>query len=181
LYVSAWSQRDETWSAAQNLGSAINSPANEAGPFLFEDDETTVLYFQSNRVGGPGGNDIYASTWLPDGTFAAPVLVAELSSPLDDQRVSIRRDGREAFLSSTRAGTLGGQDIWVSKRSSTSDPWGVPENLGPTVNTEFFDAAPSLSFDGTALYFHSAFRPGNVGGLGRFDIVVATREKLTKP
>ena len=37
---------------------------------------------------------------------------------------------------------------------------------------------PSLSFDGSALYFHAAHRLGNVGTEGRFDLWVTTRSKL---
>ena len=39
------------------------------------------MYFASNRPGGLGGNDIYASTELDDGSFGPPVLVSELSGP----------------------------------------------------------------------------------------------------
>ncbi len=48
-------------------------------------------------------------------------------------------------------------------------------NLGPVVNSSFTDARPSLSWDGTALYFHSN-RPGGSGGV---DLWVTTRTRLT--
>jgi len=50
-------------------------------------------------------------------------------------------------------------------------------NLGPVVNSVFIDGGPALSRNGTELYFHSPFRPGNVGGT-QFDIWVTTRTKL---
>jgi len=31
-------------------------------------------------------------------------------------------------------GLIGKNDIWVSTRDSTLDPWSTPVNLGPTVN-----------------------------------------------
>ena len=185
LYVSRRRDKrdDSGWEAPVNLGAAINTSASETGPEYFEDERsgTATLYFTSNRPGGPGGNDIYASTVLPDGTFAPPVLVAELSSPADDQGPTIRRDGLEMLLASNRPGTLGGMDIWVATRASTSDPWSTPVNLGAAINTENIDASPALSFDARTLYFHAALRPGSIGGEGRFDILAATRSKLTKP
>ncbi len=52
-------------------------------------------------------------------------------------------------------GPYGAQDLWVSMRSSTSDPWSTPESLGTFFNSVAVDARPALSFDGTELYFHS--------------------------
>lgn len=184
LYVSRRrDHRDDFgWEAPVNLGPAINSAFGEGGTAYFEDENGVVtLYFQSNRPGGLGGNDIYTSTRMADGTFGAPIHVPELSSPANDQRVTVRRDGLELYLASNRSGTLGGQDIWVSTRGSTSEPWSAPVNLGPVINTVNFDAGPALSFDGTTLYFHAAWRPGTVGEEGRFDIWMSTRTRLTGP
>jgi hypothetical protein len=170
---------DLSWQPAVHLGNLINSTANDVAPQPFEDDEagTTILYFTSNRPGGMGENDIYASELGPDGTFGPATLVAELSSPQSDQGTAIRRDGLEMFIASDRPGTLGLLDLWVSTRLRTSDPWSPPVHLGPTLNGTGNDAGAELSFDGTTLYFHSADRPGNVGG-PFFDIWVATRDKL---
>jgi WD40-like Beta Propeller Repeat len=161
---------DLGWQPAENLGCVVNSPFDDAGPTVFEDEETgvTTLYFTSTRPGGPGDFDVYASTRSGDeGSFGPPVLVAELSGAFRDTRTAIRRDGLEMFLSSdsrARQGGQGDQDIWVSTRATTSDPWSVPVNLNErgTVNSSSFDGAPALSFDATTLYFYSA-RPGGVG------------------
>ena len=58
---------DFGWQPPVNLGSGLNTEANELLAAHFEDDTTglTTLYFASNRKGGPGGDDIYASTLLP--------------------------------------------------------------------------------------------------------------------
>jgi hypothetical protein len=175
LYISRrHNKRDDFgWQASVNLGSAINTAANEIAAALFEDDLTGVitLYLASNRPGGFGEDDIYVSTLLPDETFDAPVLVEELSTPSSDLQPAITRDGLEMFLSSSRPGTLGSLDLWVSTRSSTTDPWSVPVNLGAPVNSAGADARASLSFDGTELYFQSN-RGGNA------DFYRSTRSRL---
>jgi hypothetical protein len=169
---------DDSWGDPVNLGAGINTAANEAGLTFFEDEEGVPhFYFQSNRPGGLGGNDIYYTTLLSDGTFTAPVPVTELNSAADDQRAAVRHDGLELYLSSTRAGTMGGMDVWVSTRPTVASPWSTPVNVGAAINTVNFDAAPSLSGDGTQLYFHSALRPGNI--TERFDLWVATRTRIT--
>src|SRR5438046_1102430 len=137
----------------------------------------TTLYFtvQNNPPGSDQGFDIYASTRTGDeGAFGPPVLVPELSSPFRDTRTAIRRDGLEIFLSSGRPGGVGSEDLWVSTRASTLDPWSTPVNLGAVVNTTAFDGGPALSFDGTTLYFHS----NRLGGTGGNDLYVTTRPRL---
>ncbi len=178
IYVSRRHDRrnDFGWGPAENLGSGVNTPSQERGAEYFEDPETgtVTLYFNSDRPGGFGGNDIYASTLLPDGTFGPAVLVEELSSSADDQALTIRRDGLELIIASNRQGTLGGLDLWVATRASTSDPWSTPVHLGPVLNSAADEAGVALSFEGTALYFHS----GRPGGFGGFDLYVSTRTKL---
>ncbi len=171
---------DFGWEPAANVGCVVNGPAFDNGPTYFEDETTgiTTLYFTSTRLGGPGDYDIYASTRVGDESeFGPAVLVAELSAPGRDTRTAIRRDGLEMFLSSDgtgRVGGIGSQDIWVSTRATTLDPWSTPVNLGPTVNSTAFDGAPALSFDGTTLYFFSE----RVGGVGKRDLYVTTRQRI---
>ena len=180
LYVS-WrrdKQDDVGWESPENLGPEINTPGNERGLTLFEDDETETItvFFDSDRPGGPGGIDIYASTLNADGSFGPAVLVPELSSPFNELLPGIRRDGLEIFLDSGRPGTLGPRDIWVSTRASTLDSWSPPVNL-TVVNSTAGDQRAALSFDGRSLYLASN-RPG---GFGDNDLYVSTRTKVTGP
>ena len=173
---------DFAWEAPINLGSGVNSPFDDAGPTLFEDEDTgiTTLYFTSlNRPEGLGDWDIYASILGPDGTFGPASLVVELSVPGNantgrDTRTAIRHDGLEMFLTSNRPGGVGSGDLWVSTRVTTLDPWSTPVNVGPPVNTTSFDGAPALSSDGETLVFYSN-RPG---GFGANDLYMSTRHKL---
>jgi len=169
-------QDDFGWQAPENIA-VINSPFGEATPWAFEDDATGMFtfYFNSNRPGGPGLTDIYASSVTQDWSFGPPVLVPELSSAASDSFPVVRRDGLELFLTSNRAGTLGGQDIWVSTRSSTSDPWPAPVNLGSVINTASNELRFAISWDRTYAVFYSD-RPGGSGGA---DLFQSTRTKVT--
>jgi WD40 repeat protein len=186
LYVARRRNRrnDFGWFPSENLGSGVNSPANEGGPFRFDDDDdddecgTTTLLFNSDRTGGLGSFDIYASTLNEDADdeiFDPALLVSELSTSLIDRRPVIRRDGLELLLESNRTGAIGGSiDLWVSTRTRTSDPWSTPSNLGPVVNSAAVDGRPALTSKGTGLYFNSN-RAGSVGGQ---DLYVSTRTRL---
>jgi hypothetical protein len=181
LYVSfRQNKRDDfAWETPVPLA-ALNTPFNEFGPTGYEDEETgdLILYFTSDRPGGPGGPDIYMSRTASDGTLLPPTLVAELSSSAQDLFANVRKDGRELFLSSDRAGTIGGLDFWVARRESTLDPWSMPENLGPIVNSTAFEQRPAISWDALTLIFTSNRVDGNFGNL---DLYQTTRTRRTGP
>ncbi len=179
IYVSQRPNTQSEWGPAVNLGCQLNSPQSEMSPSLFTDaGGATSLYFSSSRPGGAGLTDIYVSQLQATGAFGAPAPVAELNTALDDQRPNIRvRDGLEMFFESSRTGTLGLADLYVSTRASLSSPWNAPINLGATVNTSSGESRPSLSFDGRELYFHSN-RPG---GAGAGDIYLARRRPIFTP
>lgn len=87
---------------------------------------------------------------------AAPV--AEVNSVAADGCSIESPDGRSLYIASTRAGTLGGNDIWVAHRRTRKSPWSTPENVGAPVNSEANDFCPTpLRFNG--LLFVSE-RPG---------------------
>lgn len=178
LYVSHRTNKhdDLGWQEPVNLGCAINSPNSDNGPAYFEDEETGIItmYFNSNRPGGPGAVNIYASIMGDDELFGPALLVPELSHQINQGRPAIRRDGLEIFIAANGIGPGSPNDIWVSTREATSDPWSMPVNLGRPVNTEFAEGGPALSWDGAALYFYSD-RPGGFGGQ---DLYVTTREKI---
>lgn len=180
LYVARRkNERDDfAWLPAENLGSVVNTTAGDGGPVYFEDDTSgaATLYFSSMRAGVAGGLNIFASMLQADETWGTPQLVAELSSPYRDLQPGISRNGLEFFVASNRPGSFSASDIWVSTRESTSAPWSMPVNAGAVINlpSPYFQGRPSLSFDGTELYFY-AYRPDSYGGQ---DIYVSTRVKL---
>src|SRR5215467_2564582 len=134
---------------------------------------TSRLHVREGPSGVPGTFHIWVSKLGDDGSFGPAVLVPELNSTFEETRTAIRRDGLEFFLSSSRPnGRIGTNDIWVSTRDSTLEPWSTPVNLSPTVNIAgYVTGAPALSWDGTTLYFYST-RPGGFGGR---DLYFATR------
>jgi hypothetical protein len=91
-----------------------------------------------------------------------------------DYSPELSRDGLTLYFSSSRPGGVGEADLYVTTRESTDDPWEPPRNLGPTVNSPYFDGQPSISANGKMLYWDSD-RPD---GLGDFDIWMATREAV---
>ena len=96
-------------------------------------------------------------------------LGATVNTAWGDAGCSTSADGLELYFASNRPGGFGDWDIWVSRRQSTDDPWGLPANLGAPVNSIYVERYPSLSSDGLTLYFSELypsmgpFRPGSLG------------------
>ncbi len=118
-----------------------------------------------------GGLELASGQKFSD--WSAPVnLGATVNSPTGDFFAETSRDGLSLYFTSPSCGSApfpgcrpgyGGWDIYVSQRASVNDPWGPPQNLGPTINTPYNEGAPSLSIDGHLMYFASD-RPGGFGG-----------------
>ena len=147
-------QDDFGWQSPVNLGSPINSEQFDGGPSIRRPE----FYFARGTVpdappAGPPA-DIWVSP-LEGDVFGLPTPVVELNGPGIEQSPAIRFDGREIFLSSSSPGGFGQADIVVSTRPSDAAPWATPENLGPTINTEFEDSFPGLSSDGLTMIFAS--------------------------
>lgn len=166
------------WDPVANLGCAANggpnSAGNEASPFpLPERAAGPTLYFSSTQA---GTMDIYRSE-SHGGVFGPAEAVSELNTSSADGQPNLRRDGLEIFFFSNRTGAQG-NDIYSATRESTSEPWSSPINLGANVNSSASETRPSLSWDGTTLYFGSTRTGG--GAEGDSDHYVTTREKLTR-
>jgi hypothetical protein len=176
IWMTRRRNKHSNWEEPTNLGCVLNTPAVEIAPAFFKDPETeqATLFYGSDRPGGIGDFDVYASPLGEDGSVGPGMLVRELSSTGRDTRIFIRKDGLEAFVTTNRAGGQGRIDIWVSTRETLSEPWSVPTDIASPVNSEFDDGSPWLSRDGTTLYFFST-RPG--GGYGKRDIWYTTRAK----
>ena len=119
---------------------------------MLSPDQPT-LFFSSARVGGPGGINLYLSRMVGGWSFGPAELVPGVNSDADDMQPYIRRDGRELVFASNRSDGQGSFDIWSASRDSIADPWSVPVNLGPNVNSAASESRPSLSWDGTMLLF----------------------------
>lgn len=150
-------------------GTGPNSKGAEFSPSLVETSAGTFLYFSSDVAGDPDGDhDLYVSEIGDDWSFGPPTRVAELSTEFDDRYANVSKDGREIVFSSNRPGGVGTLDVWYSSRSSVSEPWSSPINLGANINTAGGETRPTFSWDRTRLYF------GRNG-----DVYVTTRSKIT--
>jgi WD40-like Beta Propeller Repeat len=91
----------------------------------------------------------------------------ELNTPFNDGCPIQSPDGLSLYMASNRPGGLGGQDIWVARRTSRDARWGAPENLGAPVNSAANDFCPT-PLPGKRFLFVS--ERGGAGTCGGADI-----------
>jgi len=168
---------DFTFGETTNLGPTINSSYEEAPDCISADG--LEMYFSSNRSGGYGGWDIWVSKreTLNHDWGASVNLGAPVNSNQNEDFAYLWADGLEMYFCSRRPGGYGAYDIWMTRRVTKDDPWGIPENLGPVVNSSFNDTSPCFSPDGLELYFSV----NRAGGYGSDDIWVARRATKNDP
>ncbi|OHB79205.1 MAG: hypothetical protein A2Z25_18555 [Planctomycetes bacterium RBG_16_55_9] len=167
LYVTTRETTNDEWAPAVNLGEWINTPANEGSASISADGLS--LYFASDREGGQGGKDLYVTTRSTrNDVWCSPInLGAAINSSDDDFAPGIASDGLTLIFSSTRPGKHSRySDLWMARRTTTSDTWSEPFNLGPIVNTDDVHYA-DLSPDGRTLYLTCLNRQG---GFGDYDL-----------
>jgi len=172
------------WETPEHLSCSVNSAGDEASPFFVAQEGDGALYFSSTKAGGyaadppgaiTGDADIYVSPVSSEGIVGAPVLASGVNTPANDFRPHVRRDALEIFFDSNRGGGFGLLDVWSATRESTSDPWSVPVNPGPNVNSIANESRPYLSWGATMLYFGTT----RAGVEGSADIFFTTRTKAT--
>lgn len=99
------------FSVPENLGPTINTPGDDAAPFIHSDGRT--LYFASNGRVGMGGYDLYYSTLQTDGTWSEPVDMGfPINSPADEINIFINASGTVAYIASDKDGGYGGLDLY---------------------------------------------------------------------
>jgi Tol biopolymer transport system component len=105
---------------------------------------------------------VFATPAVKFGAWSEPINVGPpINTQYNDTYPILTADGLTIYFTSDRPGTLGGDDIWVSRRETTDSPWGEPENL-TVLNSPFNDSLPMFSTSGNIMYFHSD-RPGGCG------------------
>jgi hypothetical protein len=126
-------QTAEGWSSPEKFKSTINSMHYEGQPCL--NSLNTELYFVSDRKGGYGGKDIYKSKFVK-GLWQEPInLGSQINSAADDESPFIHPDNNTLYFVSRGHETIGGQDIFKSKKISDT-MWDNSVNLGSPINSE---------------------------------------------
>ena len=154
-----------------NLGSGVNTKAQEYAPFITTDE--SVIYFTARREDTHG-----KETDESDGVFREDIYVSERTS---DMKWGPSRNLGEPINSDNHDATAGlapdGKTMFVYRGSNNGDlfeskfvdgVWTKPDNLNKNINTAYWENSASISYDGKTLYFISNRPDMTLGGLDIF-------------
>jgi hypothetical protein len=158
----------------KNLGASINTKANEYFPYLTPDGKV----FTFTRMDGRQEDLFYANR---NDTVFSNAMSYGNSVNTDDNEGASAMDAQGNFLFVTACNRMDGYgscDIYYSVKQNNT--WTAPQGIGKPVNTGAWEAQPSFSSDGSALYFASN-RPGGFGGRDIWVSYLDTNMKLSEP
>ena len=146
-----------------NAGENINSADLEYYPSLTIDGKKIVFTRRVNSSTGKGKEEFFESDLSNSQWTKAKQLAGNISTGENNGGAeNISQDGEWiVFAGCNFPDGIGSCDIYISHL--TKQGWSTPENLGPNVNSEFWESSPSLSPDKRDLYFSSSV-PGGFGG-----------------
>jgi len=155
IWVSTRETRSHPWGEPQNLGPDIISDRDETEPSISQDGLS--LYFTSDGEQGNEFYDIYDiyvaqrltkhDPWDPPENLGPPV-----NTDRTEHSPFISPDNLSLFFSRSSANGLT-SDIYVSRRISTTDPWGIPVPL-ESVNSMLREDTLIFAPGDSTLYFN---------------------------
>jgi outer membrane protein OmpA-like peptidoglycan-associated protein len=147
----------------QEVSPIINAYKLQYFPVLSADQQMMIF---TARKGNDrkSDEDMYVSKKEHD-EWTKPENIKELNTEFNEGTCTISADGKVLIFTvcegSEKRKVYGSCDLFVSY--NIGGKWQEPQNMGPNVNSRYWDTQPSLSADGRTLYFISE-RPGGLGG-----------------
>ena len=164
IYVTRY---DSTWNTPVQVSFA-EAGYSQADPAFGPDGK---LYFISNRPKDASDTladyDIWFVTPQGDGWSSIQNLTA-VNSDSNEYYISVAHNS-DLYFASSRGGGLGQEDIYVSAYGEGN--YGMPQNLGPAINTEKSEYDPGISQQEDMLVFASSKRSDTFGGADLYGAV----------
>lgn len=144
--------------APKNMGKNINSAALEYFPSLTIDGKTLIYTRRQNN-----DEDFYISEFKEGQWTDAKPVSGKINTNLNEGAQNISQDGNWLIYTGCNYPEGEGScDLYIAYKTKQGT-WSEPANLGPIVNTDYWESSPSLSPDKKDLYFASS-QPGGFGG-----------------
>ncbi|MDQ3392602.1 MAG: OmpA family protein [Bacteroidota bacterium] len=136
-----------------------------SGGSMSSDGKVLLMYFSERSKSLL--SDLYVSFKQENGDWSRPKkLGTNINTHLDEFGPFLAQDDRTMYFASSRAGGLGGMDIYKTERlDNTWLKWSDPKNLGAPVNTSGFDAYFSVDETGINAFTTRAYMSLDGGSL----------------
>ena len=164
-----------------SVGESVNTTDDEYWPSITADGQTLIFTRQGKSVRTNERNyeDFYISRY--DGTAWSQAVNAgrPLNTPQNEGAQTISSDGNSVYFTACdRPGGMGRCDIYFS--SFNGSIWSEARNVGPPINTNYWESQPSINSNGKVIFF-SSNRPGGQGGMDLWYSVLDKNGKWDSP
>ncbi|MFN0036845.1 MAG: SPOR domain-containing protein [Saprospiraceae bacterium] len=148
------------WSEPRNLGTPLNTPGNEVTPFFDGED----LYFSSDWHKGFGGLDVFRASLGREEITEVFHLGPGVNSPRDDYGFIFNSNDNIGYLTSTRSGGRGNEDIWMLTKK-----WDDEKFSARSRDARSVDRTDRYVSDSRDQYRDETFRPQEYSTPGDMD------------
>ncbi|MGD1841897.1 MAG: OmpA family protein [Thermonemataceae bacterium] len=132
--------------------------------YLTADGQKLLMAIKNKQ--SVGGMDLFISFLEKNDTWSEPVSMGKvLNTYADEISPFLAADNETLYFSSYGHPGYGSADIFVSKRlDDTWQNWSEPKNLGPSINTPYWDAYYTITAKGDYAYLVSSRSDKGYGG-----------------
>src|SRR5690606_23070391 len=163
-------------SFSNSLSDKVNTKMHE-GTYAITKDRKTIYFTRNNFIKGRKRTDnkkisnlkIYKAEWI-DGEWSNITELPFNSDDYSTEHPALSHDETKLYFSSDRSGGFGSFDLY-SVDIISDGSYGVPKNLGSSINTDKKEQFPFLDIHNN-LYFASNGHPG----FGLLDIFISKYE-----
>ncbi|MFW6327406.1 MAG: OmpA family protein [Bacteroidota bacterium] len=164
------------WRKPKSLSSRFNSRYQETSLDASEGD-SLIFFVSGNEKDSRGGKDIYYATLKINGRYNKPVnLGSVINTRYNEEGVFYDADNKTLYFSSKGHNTMGGYDVFKSKRDENGN-WSEPVNLGYPANTPDDDLFFRISPVNPKYAYYTANREGTLGRRDIFQLIFLGEEK----
>ncbi|MCU0456738.1 MAG: hypothetical protein MUE74_10580 [Bacteroidales bacterium] len=137
------------WQTPVEITEQLNA-GEDCSTCALNSDGTELFLYKIDMFDG----NIYSSRYVNEAWTPIVRLNKNINTKFYESHASVSADGKRLFFTSNREGGQGGLDIYMSEKDAAGE-WGVPVNLGATVNTPYNEDYPFITANDSLLFFCS--------------------------
>lgn len=184
--VSISSNTSGSWSKPLPIDITDDYNYSEKANFFLANNRK-VLLMSVMREDSYGGRDIYVSFMGQDSAWSVPLNISDkVNTAGEESSPFLAPDDKSLYFSSDGYSGFGSSDIYLTKRlDDTWTNWSTPENLGPTINSQYEDLFFNIPGNSDFAYYSQGVSEDDLDifrvalpVLKRPDPVIAVKGKL---
>lgn len=164
------------WSDPKKMHFQISSPRANEIYGAYSNDGWSIYFSRDNATRSTGFDVMFSSMqskMVKD--YMAATMLAEVNTGFNDGPIYMHIDGETMYIASQGRASLGGYDIFVSKK--IQGKWTTPQNMGYPINTPYDDFFFAPTANGKFAYISSNRAEGK-GGYDLYKVTFWGEDKL---